>query len=322
MKNITRDTTALLNELGALLRLTRTEAQIARIRTAQARTEELRTELQNNAREADQRAAQIQKAIRKLGGTPDIFADAAGRIAAFAKNTGEQAMPFSEGLFGDLTLEHQLRDRAVFARVLAESQNATDVATLMQELEKDHTETIEWITVRLAEVAQGGTAALAPTAAQVAVGTATKLAMLPSKQGAALINKTVNLLQRGLGNANDAFESTVQKVQRNAKATGEVLDAGRDAALARAEEVAPSADVRKAAHEAREQLGTVDADELPIEGYEEMTANAAIDSINTLEDADDVRLTLRYEQAHKDRKGVSAAAEKRLTELAEESVSA
>ncbi len=316
------DPTTLLSELASLLRLTRAEAQIARVRVSQARREEIRSELIDNARDADARASRIQTAIRRLGGVPDLFADAVGRVAALTKATFEQGQPLSEGLLGDLTLEHQLRDRAVFTRVLAEAQDEPTVVSLMRQLERAHTETIQWITVRLAEVAQGGPAVLAPTPAQVAVGTLTRFALLPSRQGAALVNNAVHLLRRGRGQAEEAIETTRERVSETAKVTGEVLGAGRDAALARTEEIAPSAAVRKAAHETRENLGTIPASDLPITAYEDLSGNLAAKAVNGLDDAEDIRVVLRYEQAHKDRKGVLTAAEKRITVLAKESVSA
>ena len=95
-----------------------------------------------------------------------------------------------------------------------------------------------------------------------------------------------------------------------------------DAAVMRAEEVAPSADVRNAARKAREDLGTVDADDLPIKDYDSLSGQEATIEINGLDDAKQLRVVLAYERAHKNRKGVSTAAQKRLTALADDSVSA
>lgn len=323
-KTKTSDLATLLSELAVLLRLTRTEAQVARVRISQARDEETRRELADNAKQADARAVRIQGTIRRLGGAPDIFADAVGRVTALTKATIEQGQPFSEGLLGDLALEHQLRDRAVFVRVLAEAQDESRVVTLMRKIEEAHAETIDWIVVRLAEVAQGGPSVLTPTPAQAVVGTFTRLALLPTRSSVALVNRTVNLLQRGRDTAEQTVEQAVETtrtaVKKNAKATSEIVAAGRDAALARAEEVAPSDDVRKAAHEAREDLGTIDASDLPVESFDSLSGADAVKAVKFLEDAEDVRVVLSYEQAHKDRKGVSTAAEKRITELAESSV--
>lgn len=316
------DSAALLNELVALLRLTRAEAQVARMRVSQARREEIRRELDDNAREADARATRIQDAVRGLGGAPDVIADTVGRVTALTKVTAEQVQPFSEGLLGDLGLEHQLRDRVVFARVLAEAQDETDIVDLMHDLEEAHTETIEWIRVRLAELAQGGPVALAPTPAQAAVGALARFATLPTRQGVATFNRTADALQRGRDKAQEAIGNAAKKIRETADATEEVVGAGRDAAVKRAEEVAPNADLRKAARKTREDLGTIDADDLPIKHYDSLSGKDAIDAVNGLDDAEELRVVLSYEQAHKARKGVSTAVQKRLTALADASVSA
>jgi bacterioferritin (cytochrome b1) len=312
--------TALLNELSALLRLTRAEAQIARVRVSQARREEIRRELEDNATEADARAARIQDALRRLGGTPDVFADTVGRVTALTKATAEQVQPFSEGLLGDLTLEHQLRDRVLFTRVLAEAQDEPQVVKLMTELEAAHSETIAWIRARLAELAQGGPVALAPTPAQAAVSAVARFATLPSRQGAAVINKAADVLQRSRAGAQQAAATTLRKGREAAEATEEVVTAGRDAAVQRAEEVAPSERVRQAAHSTREGLGTVDAEDLPVKKYDTLSGAAAVKAVSALDNADDVRTVIAYEQAHKARKGVVTAGEKRVTQLAEQAV--
>ena len=322
MTTSSNDRAALLNELVALLRLTRAEAQVARMRVSQARREEIRRELDDNAREADARAARIQDALRRLGGAPDLLGDTVGRVTALTKVTAEQVQPFSEGLLGDLGLEHQLRDRVVFARVLAEAQDESDIVDLMHDLEEAHNETIEWIRVRLAELAQGGPVALAPTTAQAAVGALARFATLPTRQAAANFNRTADVLQRGRDKAQQVIGNAAKRVRETADATEEVVSAGRDAAAKRAEEVAPNADARKAARKTREDLGTVDADDLPIKDYDSLSGQDAISAVNDLRDAEKVRVVLRYEQAHKARKGVSTAVQKRLTDLAHDAVSA
>ena len=333
MTKSTAASNALQNELVALLRLTRAEAQVARVRVSQARRDEIRRELAANAKKADARSTRIQNTLRELGGTPDVFGDTVGRVTALTKVTAEQAQPLSEGLLGDLALEHQLRDRVVFTRVLAEAQDESDIVDLMTDLEKAHTETIEWIRLRLAEVAQGGPAALAPTPTQAAVGALARFATLPSRRGAAFVNKAADVLARGratvqqaaestVDSVKETAESTVDSVKETAEATEEVVTAGRDAALARAEKVSPSAAARNAAHKTRESLGTVDAADLPIKGYEGLTNAEAIEAIHGLEDAEQVRIVHNFEEAHKNRKRVLNTAQKRLTDLAEESVNA
>jgi bacterioferritin (cytochrome b1) len=320
---------ALQNELVAILRLTRAEAQVARVRVSQAQRDEIRRELKANAGKADLRSSRIQKALRNLGGTPDVLGDTVGRVTALTKVTTEQAQPLSEGLLSDLALEHQLRDRVVFTRVLAEAQDEPAVVALMEDLEEAHTETIEWIRLRLAEVAQGGPAALAPTPSQAAVGALARFATLPSRRGAALVNKTAELLARGRDTVQDAAESTVdsvkdtaESVRETAEATEEVVTAGRDAALKRAEKVSPSAAARNAVHKTRESLGTVDAADLPLKDYDTLTNPEAIEAIRGLKDPEEIRVVQNFEEAHKNRKRVLTTAQKRLTEVAEESVNA
>lgn len=314
--------TALVNELVVLLRLTRAEAQIARVRISQAQRDEIRRELEDNAAEADRRAARIQDTLRRLGGTPDVLGDTVGRVTALTKTTAEQAQPFSEGLLSDLALEHQLHDRVVFTRVLAEAHDETQVVALMVELESAHGNTIEWIRVRLAELAQGGPVALAPTPTQAVVSAVARFATLPSRQSAAVFNKAADVLQRSRVSAQQAAVTTAKKGREAAEATVEVATAGRDAAFRRAEEVAPSAEVRKAARQTREGLGTIDAEDLPVKEYDALSAQAASKAVTGLENADDVQKVLAFEQAHKARKSVATAAQKRLTELAEASVTA
>ncbi len=320
MTHKNRDFYALSGELVALLRLTRAEAQVARIRISQARDEVIRRELQDNAEESDRRAIRIQDALKRVGGTPDLVGDAIGRVVALTKATTEQLQPFSEGLLGDLALEQQLRDRVIFTRVLAEAQDERAVVTLMNELEAAHTETIEWIRVRLAELAQGGPVTLAPTTSQAAASAVARFATLPSRRSAALVNKAADMVLRGGAKAVQSADTTRRKAKETADAAGDIVDAGRDAALARTEQVAPSSGVRDAARETRKNLGTVDAATLPVESYDSLSSAAAVRRVKELGDSDDLHVLLRYEEAHKNRRGVTNAVQARLTELAQESI--
>ena len=55
-----------------MLQLTQTEAQIARVRLAQARTDEVRDELTLNADNAERRSGLIEEQLRRIGGVPDV----------------------------------------------------------------------------------------------------------------------------------------------------------------------------------------------------------------------------------------------------------
>ena len=103
------DTTATLQaQLRTVHELTNTEIQIAETRLAQARTEAVHRELEQNADNARARAEAIETAIRDMGGLPEVLGPMIGRAAATVKAVTEQAQPFDEALLGDLVLELQL----------------------------------------------------------------------------------------------------------------------------------------------------------------------------------------------------------------------
>ena len=109
--SIESTTATLIAQLRTVLDLTHTEIQVAETRVAQARTEAVRRELTQNAENGRTRAIAIEKAIRDLGGFPDVIGPFLGRAAAAVKALTEQAEPFDEALLGDLALEGQLLDR-------------------------------------------------------------------------------------------------------------------------------------------------------------------------------------------------------------------
>ena len=53
----------------------------------------------------------------------------------------------------------------------------------------------------------------------------------------------------------------------------------------------------------------------PFAGYEKLTGDSIIRHVADTEDVEELRTLLAFEQAHKARKGVLAAAQSRLTEL-------
>ena len=120
--------------MRALLDLTNTEIQVAETRVAQARTEAVRRELTQNADNGRDRAEAIEKAIRQLGGRPDVIGPFLGRAAAAVKALTEQAQPFDEALLGDLALEHQLFDRARYVKAFAVAAQESDVEALASRL--------------------------------------------------------------------------------------------------------------------------------------------------------------------------------------------
>ena len=312
-------TTKLIRELNTLLRLTNTETMIAQTRQSQARDEDTRRELANNASESRRRAEQIARAIRNLGGIPDLLGVAAGRVSAVAKTQWEQGQTFTDALLGDLQLEHQLRDRAELIRMLAETAGKGDVARLGDRLTTAHTETIEWIRTRLAEVAIGGPAALRPTPVQAGVGAVRRFVAFPVQHAANGLNRSFSAFNTFANRAETTVETSVERAQQLREAAEEIFTAGRDAALERTEEVARedgAPRTAKAARRTRRAIGALNSDELPISGYDDLTASQAAQRIRLLDSAEDVRTIAAYEQANKARKSVVKATEDQLTEIA------
>lgn len=167
------DTATLITQLRVLAHLARTEAQVARLRTAQATGDGARDELQRNAAGADARAVRITGALHDLGALPDPVTPVLGRAAALVRGALEQAQPLDEVLFGDLALAHQLRDRARHVGALADAADLPAVRALADDLVEAHTETVGWLHGVLDDVAAGRPAPLAAfplqrVAAQVA----------------------------------------------------------------------------------------------------------------------------------------------------------
>ena len=102
--------------------------------------------------------------IKDMGGVPDLLAPVFGRVAAVVKATAEQVAPLDEALLSDLSLEHQLLDRARYIKVLAETAEEPRVLRLAERLITAHSATVEWLSTVLAEEALGGPAALRATA--------------------------------------------------------------------------------------------------------------------------------------------------------------
>ena len=126
------ETATLITQLRVLAQLTRTEAQVARLRVTQANTDDVRDDLRQNAADADARAARIVSTLNDLGALPDPVTPLIGRVATLVRGAVEQTQPLDEALLGDLALEHQLRDRARYA-TLMHVQAARRVAPLSVE---------------------------------------------------------------------------------------------------------------------------------------------------------------------------------------------
>ena len=317
------DTSQINNQLRALLLLTQTEEQVARTRVAQARTDAVRRELNENAENAAKRARAITEELRALGGVPDVVTPALGRLGAVLKATFEQGGPLEEALLQDLTLEHQLLDRATYLKVLAETAKEQKTQQLAERLITAHKATVEWLTVVLAEEALGGPAALQATPLQRVAGGATRLVNLPVRFAANTVNRAVDSVQQVGEEAEDRVNTVAGKAAQFTGAVRETLTVGRSASLRRAERIArregnrTAADAAKAA---REELGDVSADELPIKGYDSLSTTDAVKAVKQLKSAHDIRVIIRYEETHKNRSSVVSAAQTAVAGLAKEAV--
>jgi bacterioferritin (cytochrome b1) len=315
--------TKIINQLRALVLLTQTEEQVARTRISQARTDAVRKELTENADNAARRSLEITEQLRTLGGVPDVVTPAIGRLSAILKATFEQAAPFEEALFTDLQLEHQLVDRATYVKVLADQAKETEVRQLAEKLISAHEATVEWLTVVLAEEAMGGPAALVATPVQRVAGGVARAVNAPVRFWANTVNNAVDTVKQAGEETSERISAVTERASALTDAVRETLAAGRGASLKRAEKVADrdgNKNVAKAARSAREDLGDVSADELPIKKYDELTVAEAIKAIKGLKEPKDIHVVINYEESHKNRSNVASAAQTHLADLAKEAV--
>lgn len=308
----TAATDTVVGQLRAVEQLTQTEAQIARLRAGQARTDAVRRELRQNGENAVRRARRIEEILQDLDAVPDVVTPAIGRVIALVKGTLEQVQPIDEALLGDLTLEHQLLDRARYLRILAQRAGLPAVERLADDLVTAHSATVDWLTTVLAEEGLGGPAALIPTPLQRVAGTVAHAVGLPTRFAVEQVNRAVHTAYRTGEQVSGVVGDVAGRAAQLGSGTREVATAGRDAALQQAERVArrDGADtVAAAVHETRADMGTIAASELPIKHYEEMSAQDAIAAIRELTDPDDLRTLIAFEESHKNRGGVISAAQ-------------
>jgi hypothetical protein len=300
------NTDKLIAQLRILHQLTNTEAQIAQTRVIQARDDSVRKELRTNAGNAQERSKLIARALRDLGGVPDVITPALGRASALAKTVVEQGQPLAGALFSDLALEHQLLDRASYLEKLAEVADHTDTLELAQRLQDAHQETVEWIKSVLDQEAAGEPTAVRPTPVQTAVSRFTRVAYYPARFAAARINE-----------AADALVRTRSRVETVSKATVESLTAGRDAALGRAEQIAndkKSGTTATTLHRTRAAAGGLTQSELPVKNYDNLTVNEVEAKVQKVTDSAALNALLRYEQSNKGRVGATTAIENQLAQ--------
>jgi hypothetical protein len=315
--------TKIINQLRALVLLTQTEEQVARTRISQARTDAVRRELTQNADNAAKRSLEITEQLRSLGGVPDVVTPALGRLSAILKATFEQAAPFEEALLTDLQLEHQLLDRATYVKVLADQAKETKVRQLAEKLITAHEATVEWLTVVLAEEAMGGPAALVATPVQKVAGGVARTINAPVRFWANTVNNTVDTVKQAGEQTSERISAVTERASALSEAVRETLTAGRSASLRKAEQIADREGNRtaaKTAKSAREELGDVSADELPIKNYDDLSVTDAVKAVKGLKTPKDLHVVIHYEEAHKNRSSVVSATQTQLADLAKEAV--
>lgn len=319
---VTKD--MLLSELQDLLRMTAFEQTIANVRRVQAASSAVAEELAANAQKAGERRQLLAEAVRQAGGVPDVVGSALGKAGAFVQTQVNQVQTLQGALLGDLALEHSLRERARYARTLAESLGYTQVIPVLDRLETAHTATIEWLETRLTEVGRTGTSALRATPVQAVVTTARRALGVPFGIAAAGVNRASSLLASKAGTAADAAADTASEVVDRAvstvEAAAEDVTGATRAGVERAREAGTSA--AQAAEGAVEQtteqvldLTGLDADSEPFAAYRTLSGDSVMRHVADSDDVEHLREILVFEQAHKARKGVLQALESRLQEL-------
>ena len=302
---VTKD--MLLSELQDLLRLTASEQVIANVRRLQAASSSIADELKANAGKSLERQQLLRDAIKQAGGVPDVVGATFGKAGAFLQTQVNQVQTLQGALLGDLALEHQLRERARYARTLAESLGYSQVIPVLDRLETAHSATIEWLEARLGEVGRTGTSALKATPVQAAVTAARRTLGVPFGVLSAGVNRASSLLGKKAGTAADSAGKAVDTAVAKVEAVAEDVTG------------ATRAGVEKAAQsESGEQvldLTGLDADHQPFAAYSTLSGDSVMRHVNDSDDVEHLREILAYEQAHKARKGVLQALESRLTEL-------
>ncbi len=301
---VTKD--MLLSELQDLLRLTAFEQTIAKVRRTQAASTAVADELAANADKAGERRQLLADAVRQAGGVPDVVGAALSKAGALVQTQLNQVQTLQGALLGDLALEHSLRERARYARTLAESLGQTQVIPVLDRLETAHSATIHWLETRLSEVGRTGTSALRATPVQTAVTATRRTVGVPFALFAASVNRASTLLAGGAKNAAGAAGSVVESAVSTVEAAVEdASEAVTEAATEAAETAEPQVI----------DLTGIDEEQEPFAAFHTLTGDSIIRHVNDSDDVEHLREVLAYEQAHKARKGVVQAAEARLQEL-------
>ena len=311
---VTKD--MLVSELQQLLRMTAFEQSIATVRRVQAASTDIAAELAENAKKSAERQALLAGAVKQVGGVPDVVGPLLGKAAAFVQTQLNQVQTLQGALLGDLALEHSLRERARYARTLAESLGYSQVIPVLDRLETAHSATIEWLENRIVEVAKSGTSAIEATPVQAVVMLARKLLEAPFGVATGGVNRITGLVQRYGGKAVEEVQDVVEDavdaaatVVSNAKmSSGEVYPTEGSVEVAVDEFGAVGSLVDNTGVEP-------DGVHAPFPGYDKLGGDRVITYVTQSTDLPDLQVLLAYEEAHKNRKGIVQAVEARLTAL-------
>ncbi|WP_182348771.1 DUF892 family protein [Tomitella gaofuii] len=302
---------ALVAQLRLLHALTGRTLQVAEARQTQARTKALRDQFAKTAADARRQSERLASALRGLDAVPDVVTPAIGRIVAAGQALVEQGEPVREALFDDLTLAHQLHDRARYTAVLADEGGRRQIAALARDLADAHTRTAEWTREALEKQAAGGPPVIVPSAVQRSVVWVTRIAGYPARVTAQQVNTVA-----------DRLRSVQRRIGGAATAVDETLTAGRDASLTTAQTIAERDDATgtaSALRTVRTAAGGLTEDELPISDYDDLTVGQVGDAAARLTRPEDIAAILRYEHNHKDRTGAVDALKARLDAVTDSS---
>ena len=146
-----------------------------------------------------------------------------------------------------------------------------------------------------------------------------KIVSLPGQWSAQSVERVAELVR----STGPAVDELVRRAQRAGEVALKAIGASRDAALQSAEAVVRDEGADKTAdalHNARVATGVLAAEELPIEGYDELNLNEAVAAVKDLEAPSDIRAIIAYEEANKNRQRLVSAAQTRVAEIAQEVV--
>ena len=256
-------------QLRILLQLTQTEAQIAQIRVAQARTDAVSIKLlTQNASNAENRAqAHRRHDLQELGGFPDVVSPAFGRVLAMVKSRRGADRAARRGpARRPLARAPGPRPGALPQGARGETAKQAKKSSALPSASSPPTPRRStgsppcWPRRPWADPS-----ALQATPFQRVAGGATRLVNLPGRfRRPEQVNRTVNSVQQtGEQTAAPRSTASTRKTTAFTGAVRDVLTTGRNASLQRAEKLAQKGDgdkkTAKAVHETRRDLGALDA---------------------------------------------------------------